>query len=200
MSLLLILPPEISAEAALFSLQHFVRSTPANAPIDNIIQSSLLHTFDLADAPDSQQYQMPITEDTPVRTIMRQVRENVLFHKDAIASRTKQLSSFARKTIPKTMPVDPEVIRRVVTEVVRMPHFISEASDLSQKITHIHCLILAKLDAIDGRREQSDLSDQDVETCGICSSSIAFESLRWARCPNGHQFGKSCCDMEVLAF
>lgn len=134
---------------------------------------------------------MPITEDTPVRAIMRQVRENILFHKDSIAYRTSQLARFARKEIPKNMPPDPTVIRRIATEVVRMPHFISEASDLSQTITHIHCLILAKLDLRDGRTEESEgLSDQDVEICGICSSSISFESLRWARCPNGHQFSK----------
>lgn len=157
-----------------------------------MLQSSLLQTFDLTGAPESQQNQMSIIEETHVRVITRQVRENILFNRDAVASRVKQLAKFSQKEIPKAIAPDASVVRCIVTEVVGMPHFVSEASDLSQTITHIHCLILAKLDSRDGQNVQPhDLSDQEVETCSICSSGIAFESLRWARCPKGHQFSKS---------
>lgn len=177
----------------LSSLQQFINHVPQVKVADNVLLSSLLQTLDLTDPPVLPRHQTHITEDTSIRAIVRQVRENVLFRGGSIASRVRQLVRFSQEDVPASMPVDPAVIRDIVTEVVRLPHFISEASDLSQKITHIHCLILAKLDARDGKTHQSDgLSDQDVETCDTCSSSIAFESLRWARCSNGHQFSKSC--------
>lgn len=182
---------EISAEAALLSLQRFVALMPEGPSIESMLEAALVQTFDLSGTPDTQRYQVPITEDTPIRAVMRQVRQNILFQKDAVASRIRLLSTFSGKHVSKKIAPDAKVIRRIVTEVVRMPHFISEASELSQTISHIHDLILAKLDAREGQRDDSNgLSDQDVETCDICSSGIAFESLRWARCPNGHQFGK----------
>ena len=180
---------EISTEAALFSLQRFVERLPDPQLVENVFQFSLLQTFDLINAPSIQQYQMPITEDTPVRSIMRSVRENTLFNKDSVAYRTGQIARFAKREIPKEISPDPTVVRRIASEVVRMPHFISEAGDLSQTITHIHCLILAKLDLVEGHTEETeDLSDRDVEVCSTCSGGIAFESLCWSRCVRGHLF------------
>ena len=38
---------------------------------------------------------------------------------------------------------------------------------------------------------QADLVES-AEQCDICSSQIDFEDTQWARCKEGHQFGKTC--------
>lgn len=187
----LIFHAEISAESILFSLKRFIERIPQSSLIDSMFQTSALQAQDLTAQPDLSQLEMPITEETSVRSIVRQMRRGILFHKESIADRNKSLTRFAIKGIPQNPPIESSIVRRIATEVVHMPHFISEASDISQRITHIHCVILEKLDARDGRVATSDgVNDQEVETCEICAGSIAFESLRWARCRNAHQFRK----------
>ena len=182
---------EITAEAVLYSLHRFLERMPVTDLMDSILQQSLLSSFDLTNVPANQQYQMPITEDTPIRHIVREMQRNILFHRDSIASRNKRLVSFASKGIPKDTPPDAAAVRCIVTEVHRMPAFLSEAGDLSQTISSIHEIVLAKLEAREGRSELNGVGDQEVEVCSICTEPVAFESLRWARCQNGHQFSES---------
>lgn len=185
----LILFTDVSAEAYLFSLQRYLERFPDATHVDDTFQDSLLQIFDLASVAERPNDYTPITQDTPAQVIARQVRENMLFLKRPLTSRIKLLSSFRTGQIPKKVAPDADVVRAIVSETARMPRFLKEADGLSQTISRIHDLILAKLTARDGQADDSDKwNDQDPEKCGICESDMAFESLCWARCPNNHIF------------
>ena len=80
---------------------------------------------------------------------------------------------------------------RVAKEVLKLSHFCGN-SRLSNKILVTFSLVISKLHELAGHdtTEYSDLLDGEVEDCNICGSSIKIESLDWARCAEGHQFGE----------
>ena len=123
--------------------------------------------------------------------LARELKERILYSPDSIASRNKRLIHLARDSSGDMTP-DLAMIFRLATEVVRMPSWLSEVSVLSRTIRRIHHIILVKLEARENKisEDLSTVGGADVETCEICSHVITFESLRWARCSNGHQFCK----------
>lgn len=185
----------MSSEAVLGSLQRFFERDPNTEPVSDLLVFQILRALDLADVHSTPQNQVSIPEDTPINSIVSLLRRNILFHSDSIVARAERLATFVSfGKARRSPPLDPIVIRRVATEVVQLPHFVAEASLLSQTISRIHSVILAKLDAREGRggdEHLSDIDDVDVEQCEICGDNIPFESLRWAQCPNDHQFSMS---------
>lgn len=159
---------------------------------DSLLVEQIIQALDLAILPSAGFNQGQITEDTPVELIVRQVRQNILFNHESVRSRVAQLLKYVKADIPKTPPLDATVVLKTVTEISRLPHFIADASILSSSIMQIHCLILAKLQARAGNAEAdtSSSEEEEIERCEICHSNIPFESLRWAKCVNNHQYRK----------
>ncbi|KAH0014969.1 hypothetical protein KCU78_g8420, partial [Aureobasidium melanogenum] len=190
---------ELTAEALLSSLQSLaVRESEALADEDLVIEQ-VTQALDLADLSSGGFNQGQITEDTPVELIVRQVRQNILFNRESVRSRVVQLLKYIKADIPKTPPLDATVVLKIVTEVSRLPHFVADASILSNSIMQIHCLILAKLQARAGNADTdtSNSEEEEIERCEICHSNIPFESLRWAKCVNNHQYPR--CTLTFLA-
>lgn len=182
---------ELSSEALLFSLQSLALRQPDMITENAFLLEQITQTIDLTDLPSVTSNQGQITEDTPVEFIVRQVRQNILFNRDSTNSRMLQILEYVKGDIPKVAPLDATVVLKIVTEVARLPHFIADASPLSHSIMQIHCLILAKLQArAGGNADTSSSEDEEIEKCGICDGNIPFESLRWAKCVNNHQYRK----------
>lgn len=182
----------MTAEALLFSLQSLAAREPEALAEDAVVVEQVMQALDLVELPSIIPNQGQITEDTPVELIVRQVRQNILFNSDSVKSRISQLLKYVRADIPKTPPLDATVVLKIVTEISRLPHFVADASILSNSIMQIHCLILAKLQARTGNADAdaSHSEEEEIERCEICHSNIPFESLRWAKCVNNHQYRK----------
>lgn len=190
----------MTAEALLFSLQSFATREPEALAEDASLVEQIMQALDLAELPLINTHQGQITEDTPVELIVRQVRQNILFNSDSVKSRISQLLKYVRADIPKTPPLDATVVLKIVTEISRLPHFVADASILSNSIMQIHCLILAKLQARTGNTDAdtSISEEEEVERCEICRGNIPFESLRWAKCVNNHQYRESMTRLYML--
>ncbi|KAI4748428.1 hypothetical protein E4T50_01313 [Aureobasidium sp. EXF-12298] len=190
---------ELTAEALLFSLQSFAMREPEALADDDFVVEQVMQALDLVELPAITSNQGQITEDTPVELIVRQVRQNILFNSDSVKSRVSQLLKYVKADIPKTPPLDASVVLKIVTEISRLPHFVADASILSTSIMQIHCLILAKLQARAGNTDadNSISEEEEIERCEICHSNIPFESLRWAKCVNNHQYPR--CTLSFLA-
>ena len=184
---------ELTAEALLFSLQSFVAREPEALAENASLVEQVMQALDLSELPLISSNQGQITEDTPIELIVRQVRQNILFNSESVKSRISQLLKYVRADIPKTPPLDATVVLKIVTEISRLPHFVADASMLSTSIMQIHCLILARLQARAGNADvdTSHSEEEEIERCEICHSNIPFESLRWAKCVNNHQYRKS---------
>lgn len=183
----------MTAEALLFSLQSFAVREPEALANDALVVEQVMQALDLSELPSTNSNQGQITEDTPVELIVRQVRQNILFNSDSIKIRISQLLKYVRADVPKVPPLDATIVLKIVTEISRLPHFVADASILSTSIMQIHCLILAKLQVRAGNTDaDTSISDEEeIERCEICHSNIPFESLRWAKCVNNHQYRKS---------
>jgi hypothetical protein len=177
----------------LFSLQSFAVREPEALADDAFVIEQVMQALDLAGIPSVNSNQGQITEDTPVELIVRQVRQNILFNSDSIKIRVSQLLKYVRADVPKVPPLDATIVLKIVTEISRLPHFVADASILSTSIMQLHCLILAKLQARAGNTDAdtSISEEEEIERCEICHSNIPFESLRWAKCVNNHQYRKS---------
>ena len=84
------------------------------------------------------------------------------------------------------------ITMRVAKEVLKLSRHLCDNSRLSKKILATFSIVVSKLHELAGHgaAEFSDLLDGEVEDCDICGSSIKVESLDWARCTEGHQFGE----------
>jgi hypothetical protein len=182
----------LTAEALLFSLQGFAVREPEALADDAFVTEQVMQALDLAEVPSVNSNQGQITEDTPVELIVRQVRQNILFNSDSIKIRVSQLLKYVKADVPKVPPLDATIVLKIVTEISRLPHFVADASILSTSIMQLHCLILAKLQARAGNTDAdtSSSEEEEIERCEICHSNIPFESLRWAKCVNNHQYRK----------
>ncbi|THY18183.1 hypothetical protein D6D00_08212 [Aureobasidium pullulans] len=192
-------PHELTAEALLSSLQSLSVREPEAFADENFVVEQVMQALDLAELPSSYSKLGQITEDTPVDLIVRQVRQNILFNRDSVHSRLSQLLKYVKGDIPKTPQLDATVVLKIVTEIARLPQFVADASFLSHSIMQIHCLILAKLQARGGNSdaEASTSEEEEIESCEICRKNIPFESLRWAKCVNNHQYPR--CTLSFLA-
>ncbi|KAI5269346.1 hypothetical protein E4T47_07160 [Aureobasidium subglaciale] len=190
---------ELTAEALLFGLQSLSVRNPEALADDNSIAEQVMQALDLAELPSVNSNHGQITEDTPVELIVRQVRHNILFNRESVESRVTQLLKYVKTDVPKTPPLDATVVLKIVSEISRLPHFVADASFLSNSIMQIHSLILAKLQVRAGNADAdaSNLEEEEVERCEICNTNIPFESLRWAKCVNSHQYPR--CTLSYLA-
>lgn len=180
----------MTSEALLSSLQSLAVREPEALADESFVIEQIMQALDLADLPSAGISQGQITEDTSVELIVRQVRQNILFNRESVRSRVAQLLKYVKADIPKTPPLDATVVLKIVTEISRLPHFVADASVLSSSIMQIHCLILAKLQARAGNADADtpNPDEEEIERCEICHSNIPFESLRWAKCVNNHQY------------
>ncbi|KAI4722432.1 hypothetical protein E4T48_01239 [Aureobasidium sp. EXF-10727] len=160
---------KLTAEALLSSLQSLAMREPEAFTDHSFVVEQVLQALDLSELPSTSFNQGQITEDTPIELV---------------------LLKYVKADIPKTPPLDATVVLKIVSEISRLPHFVADASLLSTSIMQIHCLILAKLQARAGNADadSSTSEEEEVERCEICHNNIPFESLRWARCVNNHQY------------
>lgn len=182
----------MTSEALLSSLQSLAVREPEALADESFVIEQIMQALDLADLPSAGISQGQITEDTSVELIVRQVRQNIVFNRESVRSRVAQLLKYVKADIPKTPPLDATVVLKMVAEISRLPHFVADASVLSSSTMQIHCLILAKLQARAGNADANtpNPDEEEIERCEICHSNIPFESLRWAKCVNNHQYRK----------
>lgn len=183
---------DVAAETLLWGLQRFLESS-SNAQLDpSDICRQIERATGIALAPQGHN-QQAYTEDATSSDLAKQFRHNFLLDPDNVKSRQTRLVQLAQDEGSKNLVPDIAVIRRLVVEVLRLPLALSNATPQSRTILQIHRVILAKLDARSGGASGApSVSDVDVEKCEICSAGISFESLRWARCANGHDF----CELD----
>lgn len=89
------------------------------------------------------------------------------------------------------------MIRHVAEVVFSISRDDVEFDDMSMNIRRVYEIAVSKLDANyrPGDREASATAWR--EQCKICHQSIIFESFKWARCQQGHQFSR--CALSLLA-
>ncbi|KAI5364142.1 Putative transcription factor IIIC, 90kDa subunit, transcription factor IIIC zinc-finger [Septoria linicola] len=89
------------------------------------------------------------------------------------------------------------IIRHIAGALLAIQHTLIELNALSMNVKRIYDVALSKLDS-NFKLGSFESSARDwSEECKICHQSIAFESFKWARCQQGHQFGR--CALSLLA-
>ncbi len=108
-------------------------------------------------------------------------------------ARFELLAGMATKKKYECAPIEKLLLPRLVSEVLKIPASFSQAGVLSDKIRQAYLSLRSKLQV--GSEDTSAAPLQ--EECRICKSYIELESIRWARCAEGHQFSR--CGLTFLA-
>lgn len=84
-----------------------------------------------------------------------------------------------------------KISRNLAEAVLKLPK-PRDSSQMSKKILATLLLVLSRLHEIGGGVVSTFENPASVEPeqCGICESPIRMDSLDWARCSKGHQFGR----------
>ncbi|KAF2157826.1 hypothetical protein K461DRAFT_290101 [Myriangium duriaei CBS 260.36] len=127
------------------------------------------------------------------------LRLRVLLNREAIQRRAEMLVKIARGG--SEMPPTPDliVIKVLASAVYNVPAVYHEGHTVSGMIYKIHTTILRIIVNREqgGQKTPEDPQEQRHEVCNTCGSKITFESLRWSRCEQGHQFSR--CGLTFLS-
>lgn len=188
---------DISSETLLLSLLRFRENNLDVAFDPDKLAAQMLAATEVG--PPSNQGMSVSVQTADSEIVTMELRMRILSDADATIRRYKRLITIAEDDSRGASTPDLEIIRRLTTETLRLPRSMCDQSRLSADIVRIYSIVLAKLDQREGKTShmQSQLTRADGEACTVCNKMLPFESLRWARCSNGHQFPR--CSLTFLA-
>ncbi|KXT01755.1 hypothetical protein AC578_2733 [Pseudocercospora eumusae] len=95
----------------------------------------------------------------------------------------------------------PDSIKFVTDHITKLflsfPAVGLQIDKLSLDICNLYDLALSKVDAKHALGDLIASAKTWSERCTMCQESLSFESFKWARCANGHQFGR--CALSLLS-
>jgi hypothetical protein len=88
-------------------------------------------------------------------------------------------------------------MEQIIRSVLRVPVNAVRMDEFSLSIKRVYEIALSKLDSSYQQGTEEPSARDWKEQCQICQQAILFESFKWARCMQGHQFGR--CALSLLA-
>lgn len=89
------------------------------------------------------------------------------------------------------------IVRQVAEVVFSLSDSVVKLNEICMNIRRMYEIALSKLDTSYNLGDCEPSAKTWSEKCKICHQSIAFESFKWARCQQGHQFAR--CALSLLA-
>lgn len=194
--------PFVSVETVLFSLQRQIEARrladqPKEVDRDAILEDVSQHLpFGAFDS------KFRIDDNSQITNVDAEGQLHLLRHAmyadpEMRAARAARIVDMAMNTDRRRAEVMRVIIQQLLNAVLRLPTTVVHMDGVSLTVKTIYDAISSKL--ITGN--QSGISETPTrnrsEDCKICQQSIPFESLKWAKCSNGHQFSR--CAMSFLA-
>ena len=186
-----------TSEVLSFYLQRYCEHSQATPEIDYLVQAilPLSRSQDPTVALDGERYAAFDADPQKVVSILRHL---VLAHPEAVLERSKTIVSIALGDQSSIRPKSLQIIKRLVHQVVDLfSSYSFQDDELSRSIRDIYRVIHSKLLSPLEANDIDTGDDSLIETCRVCTSSIKFESIKWARCASGHQFSR--CALTFLA-
>jgi hypothetical protein len=184
-----ILRENLSAEIIAFSLKFWLKSTTKSSEERN---SAIREILDEVDKVISQVQDLAVpNESVPYTPNLNAL----LFHSKWLkVNRLKLLLSLfdLSANAAATESLDWPIIAKLTTTVLRLPRKSWKGSIISKYILLEYQKAIPKLpvDLVHQAEELVLTADKD-EQCEVCEARIPFENFTWARCAEGHQFGKT---------
>lgn len=129
---------------------------------------------------------------TSVHEIIQKVKKRVLFDQGLIRRRFSRLLAPAHQFPSLVEDLDGNIVSTVCSEIQIISWHCPPVNRLDKLIICNYASTM-RIDHNSFQQQPADGPESALsilEQCEICGKNIAFESLRWARCIAGHQFGK----------
>ena len=187
-------PQNVSAETVLFSAQqqHSESQTSSGQTeadfVNGILQSIAPPTYAVSNPDD-------MDGDSCATAMVRRLKEQVYWRATAVQSRTACLAGLVLKDPQAVNRVSRSTVERLIAEVLRLPIQRLQHDDRSTHILKTFALVKSKLQ-LDA--SVNAMSVDNDERCRICSRSLPFESIKWARCEAGHQFTRCALTFSAI--
>lgn len=100
----------------------------------------------------------------------------------------------------RNMPPDVTAIRTLITEMQSLPPNSSFKVDAASKIISALCerILMELRNREPGQQVMDPALDAVHESCHVCNGRIDLESIRWARCDNGHSYSRCGVSFRAL--
>lgn len=185
----------ITAEVKLFHLQRCLEQTSMTVELETLVQAISCDVLAVTEYPtllgDSTNSQ---TSDSLI--IARKLKHQVLGHPEMYKERNISLARIALGLDSDGARRSQKIIQHLVSEVIQSRANFLEAEELSDRICRVYQLLDGKLNR-NGESTEGDIGVRSSsEICRICEGAIYLESVKWARCSNGHQFSR--CALTFL--
>lgn len=207
-------PPEnVSAETLLFSIRQHLTSGGCfedtvqgrQQLVDSLMNTLGLQDFDLdcvehAHPPaDIQDVTDPCELQHHGDLCLRYIRAQLYYQPVPLRERLERMLHVALQREP-SHTLSRTGYLQVTKLVLGLPADIAEGSPLSGQILGAMHTMRGKLTSTAGAAatvDGGDLQQHLDEQCSICKVPLNFESVRWSRCSNGHQFSR--CGLTFLS-
>lgn len=139
---------------------------------------------------DSHHSNGNLRKPTSSKEFVDKIKISLYAQPDARRLREGQLRSLVLSEPCVPMSSTP-IIERLISEAMDVPAQFFEGEIVSQRILHIYSTIKMMLSNPSNHNEshRDDATLGTHEICDICGEDIKVESLLWARCGKGHQYG-----------
>lgn len=135
-------------------------------------------------------------KDSP-EEIAHATRQELYMNPDLAKARFAHLAAIACKDSVSLAAQQRHILPSLVQEVFRLSCITAKQTVLSSRILRVYAVLATKLHMEEVIPEELVQADEHCEQCSICGHEIALESVRWARCQNGHQFSR--CALTLIA-
>ena len=188
---------EISAEILLFNMQRYLDRHPDILDANTLVQAMPKASNRISEHRTSGARVSPISERSSTKDLVQHLQRRIYMAQPMIDMRVKLLANIALGQAQTGRHVSKEVVQCLITEVTELWSHFQQGGHLSHKIRNIYALLSIKLDLQVQPLGNGASHASSDEQCRICNEAISFESLKWARCPSGHQFSR--CALTFLA-
>lgn len=199
-------PYDIPADTILFSLQRHVermgdskRGLADNNSFSEILEAGMKRTMSDAcrdwgeeSASSPPGAADPLRNDIPSAMVLKRY---ICLSPKAMGSRIRGLVNVTLNDYETAVIVEGgyDIVARLVAATLASPPGEEQsANSITKRMFSIALLLHAKMN-----NGNADTIDHANETCDVCDSPIPLENLHWAKCTNGHCFGR--CGLTFVA-
>ena len=130
-------------------------------------------------------------------TMLSKTRINIYADEDLRGVQAARICDLATSNAALRPDSTITIVRQVAEVVFNLSESVVELNEASMDIRRMYEIALSKLDANYNLGDGEPSAKTWSESCKLCEQAIAFESFKWARCQQGHQFTR--CALSLLA-
>jgi hypothetical protein len=189
-------PSDLKSAVLLFAAKSYVKQLSGPVDMDKLVRA-MSSAFEVPD--DEIEYDLNILMEQGMEPLQhaRYLRLRLFILPEMRNARFRLLAEMASKRDVGINSISKLVVEHLVAEVLKIPASFSRAGKLSGSIYKAYETLRLKLQPEPEFSASENATEIFEETCRICSETIPFESIKWARCKNGHQFSR--CGLTFLA-